>query len=451
MTIVHIWGLAWNGGGRPQTGFIVSAQQLAARHIVDSVMSTDAVRGPTRSSSPGARQIWADAQRPRLCVPETPSEGDVDLGLRLAVIVMTKRPSNFITWLTYHREVIGAMHFFIRIEDTPALAEYLSTPPWNSLCTVTAAESCVRDWKEQSQRQFNHTAASITAAKGLGVTHVLHIDDDELLYLPSGIQPLRAAISHASSTNGCVELHALNLEALAPMIQCTNPFAECCAFRHMPDDFDSYGRAELCHGKSIGIVNGPVPLHPYSPHHFKGPGPVPERLAAPDAILPRSLMLPPPTAVILHYESCSYRRWRDKFSDYAWRFRHHGRRAIALAASFSPFYRQSIAACARLLGFEAEADALGLRVLPPKWPTAATGGHDAEDAARAVWSRSKLEPPEVSASRPVAHMRTLGRLTLIPPPAAAVASGETTAAAERALEAAMGRAAAGKTGYASTA
>ena len=61
------------------------------------------------------------------------------------------------------------------------------------------------------------------------------------------------------------------------------------------------------------------------------------------------ITLPPPVAVILHYESCRFLRWRDKFSDYAHRLRAEGRSAIKEAVQFTKFYRESIMICTQLL------------------------------------------------------------------------------------------------------
>jgi len=135
-----------------------------------------------------------------------------------------------------------------------------------------------------------------------------------------------------------------------------------------------------------------------------------------------TLTLPPTVAVILHYESCSYRRWREKFTQYARRRRDEGRDAIMQAATFSVFYHRSIDCCARLLD-----NHVG--------PQSAIA--EAEAAARALWSEFKLEPPAVSASRPILHARTLGRLTLIPPPAAAVVVDGSVEKLERALHTAF--------------
>ena len=151
-------------------------------------------------------------------VPPPPDGETEDLPeIRLAVACMTKRPASFITWLRYHREVLGVAHFFSRLEDSEALARYLErTAPWNSVCTLTQAQQTVREWKAQSVRQVEHVRQSITRARALEMTHLLHIDDDELLYLPSGMGALRAAIKKAPNADQLVEIHCLALEAMAP-------------------------------------------------------------------------------------------------------------------------------------------------------------------------------------------------------------------------------------------
>jgi hypothetical protein len=281
----------------------------------------------------------------------------------------------------------------------------LGQPPWDGLCTVHSAESTLRDWDDQSARQAAHVRAAIECARALGCTHLLHIDDDELLYLPGGRGALDAALVGATGADAPLEFHALTVEALAPSVACVNPFAECCAFRHCVADFTSYGAGARSHGKSLAVLATHM-LGPCGPHHFCGPGGY-------DAS--RTHALPPGIGTILHYESCTFARWRDKFTDYARRFCLEGRSAVERAATFTPFYKASLQCCVRLL------------------QSAGSDGVAAREAARRVWSDAKLEPPAVSACRPVRLPRALERLTLIPPAAAGVASDMLVAAADQAL------------------
>jgi hypothetical protein len=361
------------------------------------------------------RRVWVDAQRPRLVLPTIEGSTSFEDGeaVRLAVACMTKRPINFLTWLLYHHRVIGVQHFFLRVEDTPSLVQLLQAPPWDTLCTVVAADGTRRDWGEQSTRQANHVQAAIAQARSMGLSHLLHIDDDELLHLPSGVEALQKLLFAVPNPTGreddVCEFHALTLEALSPSLGCVNAFAEGCAFKHCAADFTSYGSGNLSHGKSIGRL-AIAGLAPSNPHHFK----TLNLAGAGEYEVKGTVTLPPPVAVILHYESCSFRRWNDKFSDFASQLLHEGVQAVSQAATFTKFYKASIECHTRLL----------------KKPCSAN-----DVAAKDVWCSAKLEPPAVSVLRPIPYTRTFGRLTLLPAPAAAVVDEELTAA-EQTLEAA---------------
>ena len=152
-------------------------------------------------------------------------------------------------------------------------------------------------------RQTGHR----TGTGGSVFTHLLHLDDDELLYVPGGVEVLHACAQSASAANNdVIELHALTLEALSPSIECSNPFVECCAFRHSADDYSSYGGGDRSHGKSIGLL-ATRRLAPYNPHHFCAGGDMAQAAGNPfqmravagaehDAT--RTFVLPPPVAVI---------------------------------------------------------------------------------------------------------------------------------------------------------
>lgn len=349
---------------------------------------------------------------------------------KLAIACMTKRPSNFVTWLTYHKEVAGVQHFYLRVEDTPALETFLSKPPWDTLCTVTAAQSTVRDWGGQTRRQMTHVTFSIRKAVAAGYTHLMHLDDDELLYLPHGVNALESSVCHLSPS--IADLHALNLEALAPSVNCQNPFAECVAFKHRPNDYCAYGVGPNSRGKSMGALVHPD-LRPRGPHHFAASYP---------AQASQTHVLPPQVAVVLHYESCRYERWRDKFTDYARRMSQEGQAAIALARRFTSFYRESISVCSQLQatrGGDANSDGISRSLLGL---LGHYGRNDADEAAKAHWSSGKLEPTAAAELRGVVLDRggvhTLGdphHLTIFAPPARAVAARASVVKAERALDA----------------
>ncbi len=105
----------------------------------------------------------------------------------------------------------------------------------------------------------------------------------------------------------------------------------------------------------------------------------------------------PGVALIIHYESTHFGRWRDKFGDYARRQREEGERAIELAKTFNKFYKQSIVACSQLceMGADGADGAVGAAARAHGGLISHFSASDAEDAALAFWRQHKLEPADL--------------------------------------------------------
>ena len=98
----------------------------------------------------------------------------------VGIVCMTKQPVDLIGWLEHHRR-LGIRRFFLRVEDTPSLAALLAQPPWSHLVESTfASEATCRDYIHQTARQNAHVASAIPRARKAGLTHILHVDDDEV-------------------------------------------------------------------------------------------------------------------------------------------------------------------------------------------------------------------------------------------------------------------------------
>lgn len=361
--------------------------------------------------------------------------------VHIGIVCMTKKPRSFERWLQYHHHALQARRFYLRVEDTPELEEMLTSPPWRDFCTCTFHNGTVRSWTGQTERQAKHVRDAVGAAASDGITHLLHIDDDELLFLPSGLRVLQREIGRLP--RGIVNLHALTLEALVPRDACTDadggvldldgsdathcPYARCCAFRHRRASYTAYGANPVSAGKSFGVLSC-AGLAPASPHHFSA-----DPFTSPHAgFLRGTRVLAGHVAVVLHYESCSFGRWRSKFAEYA---RHHrsareeeGREleaeqqsaAEAVAAggrlgrprrgahhsaqkereardrrqqrkdpSFG-FYRQSMFTCLRLVLAEEEAAGCTSSLVLRQRVA------DCEAACLRLWSSNKLEPASVA-------------------------------------------------------
>ena len=291
---------------------------------------------------------------------------------------MTKKPLAFATWLAYHRERCGIARFYIRVEDTPELSTLLATPPWDE-CVEAIYSHGQRDYFQQMDRQDAHISSILQDARANGIEYLLHIDDDELLYCPSGLNTLYAAFVRAPPD--AADLHVCNLEALLPRAEVIDPFREAVAFRHRSHDFCAYGN-----GKSFGKLSA-ADLRPAGPHHFaRGWNSAGSKTAG-------THDLPPSTAVVLHYESGNIDAWRRKYSDLA--TRHAGSEHVSHRAP-SSFYAESMAAMAEVLAANRAGDAARVA--------------QADAAAVALFLKWKSLPLQLAAStlqgplpRPEAH------------------------------------------------
>ena len=198
---------------------------------------------------------------------------------------MTKKPFAFQTWLDHHR-ALHIVHFFIRVEDTPELVPILQSD--DITFELTSGQ---QSYLSQMDRQNEHVKSSILKAREMGCTHILHIDDDELLHCPNGLKRFHAHISQLSASYFLIQ----NMEALYDQSNCENPFKSTRYFRTRPWEFSAYAN-----GKSIGNLSDPL-LSVEGPHTFTGDG---QDLAT-------------HVAVILHYESACIEKWRTKFLAYA--------------------------------------------------------------------------------------------------------------------------------------
>lgn len=385
-----------------------------------------------------------------LITPPPPSEEDACTGtetideVRIGIACMTKKPTSFDRWLRWHREALGVERFYLRVEDTPDLEPLLTSAPWADLVDATFHTGTVRDWSGQTNRQGQHVDQAIGKALRDGLTHLLHIDDDEMIFAPGGLAALRRTLRLATAS-GAFNLHALNLEAIAPAASAEAlgksadsdastgdehwcHFAECRAFRHSRKAYGAYGGNPLSAGKSFGTLTAPR-LRMSSPHHFASSR---DRGGAHCGNMHGSVILQPHTCVVLHYESCSYPRWQRKFCDYARRhldsvirqeefhklltfshgmeghFHHNFYTLLELGDPGFVMYQESMHACVRLV-----------RALDthPRYPPHAK---EAEEQCRSVWTKWKVEPeglPPLEAAFDRERPQILHEvgITLIPP------------------------------------
>ena len=98
----------------------------------------------------------------------------------VGIVSMIKKPKNIETWLKKHRD-LGICHFYIRLEETPELEEYLEQQPDVTLQKGTSTG--VNEYGEIQTRQNTWVNEAFRLAKGdqTPTKWLIHIDSDEIL------------------------------------------------------------------------------------------------------------------------------------------------------------------------------------------------------------------------------------------------------------------------------
>lgn len=210
--------------------------------------------------------------------------------LRLAIACMTKKPLAFDFWLRHHFDVIGAHRVYIRAENSRnELQALLRGEP---RIAVEYSDGGKQAYFTQMDRQAAFVNGALQQARADGCTHLLHIDDDELLHCPFGVQAFHDELGGMDFD--CVKVR--NIEAVYGESECTNPFSGTHLFVTKPSKFTAY-----INGKSIANLTRSTRVQSLGPHLFSG----------------SSQTISSSLCVVLHFESSCLDRWRAKFRNYA--------------------------------------------------------------------------------------------------------------------------------------
>ena len=210
--------------------------------------------------------------------------------IRVGIALMTREPHCFDWWLRYHRS-LGIEHVYVHVEGSPALLSLLQSDEFATFVTVVAANQGNQEGgrlRESNyfglmERQERHVVRSTQLAKERGLDWLFHIDDDELLHFAV---PMRTLVASAPLGTTCLAL--INAEAIP------NAEVGACVFEEI-DTFTLHRMVAYRNGKAAGAVQAGARFS--GPHRFTGPCYVP----------------PVTEACVLHFESCTYEAWRDKF------------------------------------------------------------------------------------------------------------------------------------------
>lgn len=210
---------------------------------------------------------------------------------KVAIATMTKQPVDFSVWLDYHLNQLNVNHIFLRVENTPELEKLLSTYDSNRVTYVM--ENGVNNkntYDNQQDRQNKFLQDCIKTCKQKGIDFLLHIDDDELFMISSQYKHIQDFFY--TIPENIDNIHFINVEAVYPndqMSSCfsTNKFINC----------SKGGCKSYANGKSAGLVTNR--LRPRGPHYFNG----------------KSKNISINHACVLHFESCNFDKWYQKFSN----------------------------------------------------------------------------------------------------------------------------------------
>lgn len=206
---------------------------------------------------------------------------------RLGIVCMTRKPHDFKFWLDYHFDK-GFDKIYLRVEETPELKDLINSHPRASDIKAEYHDSVDKtdNWWSIQDRQHDIVTKAIEWARDDGIDWLWHHDDDELIHSE---RPISDILSEIPETFHNVFAHTI--EAVYPEIQekqcfgTTNKFIDC----QKSDKCRSYYG-----GKSAARLSWPD-AGCHGPHQMKG-----EKFET-DEIQ------------ILHFESCSYQRWKNKY------------------------------------------------------------------------------------------------------------------------------------------
>jgi hypothetical protein len=203
--------------------------------------------------------------------------------LVFAVATVTRKPHKFDKWIAYYKS-LGAARLFICVEETPEAVAICEQ--WPDFVSIRHSNAQVNPYETIIDRQEVHVNWSLGECERLGIEWLVHCDDDELLFLGA---PFAEIAAQCPEDVSCIMIE--NIEGV-PRDE-SSDFTSINTFCTDDDGFLAY-----VNGKSAGRV-GHCSAH--GCHRFTGAEWTPAK----------------EDMCILHFESCPYTRWHDKFGHYA--------------------------------------------------------------------------------------------------------------------------------------
>jgi hypothetical protein len=220
----------------------------------------------------------------------------------IAIVSMIKNPKNIKTWLDYHRN-LGISHFYIQLEDTPDLIDYLKLQPDVTLNVNNSTG--VNEYTEIQTRQNKWVNEALKLAEKDNMTWLIHIDSDELIdgdlsmirRLPDDVDTFW--FQNHEAVYADVPTEEDSCFSAVKFLNCENEYC-----------------VSYVNGKSGGRVSKDVSA--YGPHRFQ-------------SNIGSEVKLP---IILKHFESCDFDVYKNKF-------KHLAKKADKSEIPF-PYYKESI-------------------------------------------------------------------------------------------------------------
>mmetsp|Transcript_85861 Transcript_85861/g.278099 ORF Transcript_85861/g.278099 Transcript_85861/m.278099 type:complete len:509 (-) Transcript_85861:159-1685(-) len=226
---------------------------------------------------------------------------------RVGIVLLSRKPPDLNMWLAYHLQYAGVEHVFMQVEDTPGWASLWNTLPLvlRQRVTVWYGEASrpgqdqrpADDYESLQARQVRAMARAKAASAAMGLQWLLHIDDDELLYMPSH-RPVGDIL--ASLPLGFDQAYIPNVEAVYESADVRSCFSDTARVNTNPGTFVSYANGKA----AIRVADDAVPAGPHMWRSSRGTEPASIHLENEPFGSPM---------YVVHFESCPLTRWEDKF------------------------------------------------------------------------------------------------------------------------------------------
>jgi hypothetical protein len=228
---------------------------------------------------------------------------------KVAIACLMRKPVDLPLWFKHHTN-LGVSLFFIRLEDSPGLDDYLALRR-DVIYEVAQSDKSGDNYKTLQNRQIAYVNKSMARAAEMGIDWLFHIDADELLH---------GSLTYLDSLDPSTKTIKIeNAEAIF------NEGAETC---FTADKFLRCGNGAPCrsyvNGKAAGKVERDVKLA--GPHDFSYKGEIEGSFNA---------KVPFDSLHVLHFDACSLGAWVEKY-------KHLG--VSAKSDIPFPYYKESIGA-----------------------------------------------------------------------------------------------------------